>query len=63
MLNGLSLLRPRSVKAFRGVRFFLYLLFWMFFAVMIAGVITEMLAPRTSVLSPLHKDSHDPTQR
>ena len=46
MPNGLFTFRPGPPKTFRGVRLFLYLLFWMFCAVMVFGVITEMLSPR-----------------
>jgi hypothetical protein len=46
MPNGLFTFRPGPPKTFRGVRLFLYLLFLMFCAVMVLGVIAEMLSPR-----------------
>ena len=46
MPNGFFTFRPGPPKTFRGVRLFLYLLFWMFCAVMVLGVITEMLSSR-----------------
>jgi len=45
MANGPFVFRSGPPKAFRGVRLFLYLLFWMFCGTMILGVIVEMLAP------------------
>ena len=46
MPKDLLTFRPGPPRTFRGVRLFLYLLFWMFCAVMVFGVITEMLSPR-----------------